>query len=558
MLKRMKNDNKKIFIATWREGKNFGDDYLSLSLKKFLKEKFSHSSIIETNLRLDNYSLTKKDILIIGGGGLWGPSGTGKLENRFYLKWMNTKAQLIIANIGIESFDPSSGDQLIDLCNKTALFSLRDETSWLIVKKVIGEGKAFWAADNSYLNPIQIKRKPISRCIGVNLCGPEQENYRKNYSIDSIIRAISKLSRLGYSIRATVLTYEGSLSDYRYCKQIDPTCPRYFSIVPYRDCDLFIGMHFHSIVLALQNCVPVISINYSDKVKRIMDEYGLGAYCLEPADPELFDKMLSRINTMDKSDILNRIREGNENARQRLIPFKNKMQLIVEKSNNTEKVKIMANLRNKLNLVYMNLPKKLCLKLRWKIAQKGERLWWENWFKEHQNDDAWLNTVLEYFDLKENQDFGNKTLVDIGSGPIGILTKLRARERIAMDPLPIESVDETIKRIEAPGERIPLLDETADCVFVYNVLQHVIFPEKVLEEGTRILKKGGIFYILEQLNLPTDKMHLHSLRIDMFENWIKRNNFIIIKKTIEKDCYFDHPDEPGSGYSIICLVLKKE
>ena len=204
--------------------------------------------------------------------------------------------------------------------------------------------------------------------------------------------------------------------------------------------------------------------------------------------------------------------------------------------------------------------KKLKLRLKWLVVQKAEKKWWRKWFKEHPfaNDDAWLNTVLSYFELRENENFGNKTLVDIGSGPIGILVKLKAKKRIALDLLSIESIDKMIERIRAPGEKIPLSDEFADRVFIYNVLQHVISPEKVLEEGTRILKKGGTFYILEQLNLPTDKLHPYSLKVNMFEDWVAKNNFEIIKKTKEDDCYFDHPSVPNSGYSILCLILKKK
>lgn len=157
-------------------------------------------------------------------------------------------------------------------------------------------------------------------------------------------------------------------------------------------------------------------------------------------------------------------------------------------------------------------------KLKWLLAQRGEKKWWESWLKEHPsaNDDIWLNTVLRYFELKEYEDFENKVLVDIGSGPIGILTKFKAREKIAIDPLAIENIDKTIKRIKAPGEKIPLPEETADCVLIYNVLQHVISPEKVLEEGTRILKRGGTFYCHEQLNLPTDKLHPQFFEIGAF------------------------------------------
>lgn len=197
-------------------------------------------------------------------------------------------------------------------------------------------------------------------------------------------------------------------------------------------------------------------------------------------------------------------------------------------------------------------------KLKWKyITQRGEKYWWENWLKGNNNDDAWLKVVLDYFNLKEKQDFGEKTIVDIGAGPIGILTKLKAKKRIVVDPLAVDNSDKKIIRIWASGEDIPLPDKSTSTVFIYNVLQHVISPEKVLEEGTRILKTGGIFYLLEQLNLPTDNLHPHSLKLEMFTKWITRYKFKIIKKRKEKDCCFDQPKVFGFGYSILCLILKK-
>jgi polysaccharide pyruvyl transferase WcaK-like protein/ubiquinone/menaquinone biosynthesis C-methylase UbiE len=550
-------DEKRLFIACWREGKNFGDDYLSLSLKTYLTSAYPTLKIIETNLHLDNYVLTQKDILIIGGGGLWGPSGSGHLSDKLYSIWINTKAKLIIANIGIESFDPSSAKMLTALCSKAELFSLRDKKSWLIVKETIGEGKAFLAADNTYLGSIQIKREPVKGHISVNLCGPEQENFRKDFPISSIIKSINELSKRGFIIKAVPFTYKGTLSDYKYCKEIDPNCPECFSTEPYSDCELFIGMHFHSIILALQNNIPVFAINYSDKVKRLMQEYGLNEYCVEPDDPDMFNKMLSFAGTIDKNDILNKIRKGNENAKERLVPFKSRLQEIID---GNEEGTNLPNLKYKFKLLFMRLLNKINPKFRWFLAQKYETAFWKDWLKINPggNDDKWLNAVLNYFELKENQDFGNATIVDIGSGPIGILTKFKAKERIAIDPLGIESLDKTIKRIKASGEEIPLSDRYADKVFMYNVLQHVRSPEKVLEEGTRILKTGGTFYILDQLNLPTNEGHPNSLKLSLFDKWLKKSNFEIVKKLQEDDCYFEIPKElPGSGYSVLCLILKK-
>jgi len=211
--------------------------------------------------------------------------------------------------------------------------------------------------------------------------------------------------------------------------------------------------------------------------------------------------------------------------------------------------------------VYRKISTCFSWEFRWYLAQKYEKISQDKYRRKiffATNNERWLVMVLEYFELKEKENFRNKILVDIGSGPTGILTRLQAKEKIAVDPLLIDSTDPSIKRIKARGEEIPLNYQVADCVFLYNVLQHVISPEKVLDEGLRILKSGGTFYILEQLNLPVDPAHPHSLKLEMFDNWISKNNFKIIKKTIENDCYLNFDQSaPGSGYAVLCLVLVK-
>jgi SAM-dependent methyltransferase len=206
---------------------------------------------------------------------------------------------------------------------------------------------------------------------------------------------------------------------------------------------------------------------------------------------------------------------------------------------------------------YLKIVTKFNPEWRWKMAQKGETTWWRNWLKEHDNDDQWLMTVMQYFNLHNGQEFDKKTVIDIGGGPLGLLTKIKAYTKIVIDPLQIDT-DKNLARIRARGENIPLNSGCSDCVFIYNVLQHVVSPLRVLEEGTRILKKGGKFYILEQLNLPSDKLHPHSLKMNMFKNWIDNNHLKILKMTKEEECYFEHPSVPNSDFSILCLIVEKE
>lgn len=220
----------------------------------------------------------------------------------------------------------------------------------------------------------------------------------------------------------------------------------------------------------------------------------------------------------------------------------------------------MKKAKQIINNLYRKISPCFSEKFRWYLSQKIEKIAWKRWLKKNLStmDKKWLDIVLGYFELREKEDFRDKTLVDIGSGPIGILTRLKAKEKIAIDPIPVSIIDASIKRIKARGEEIPLNSQVADCVFLYNVLQHVMLPERVLSEGARILKSGGTFYMLEQLNLPTDLIHLHSLKLEMFDKWVSKNNFKIIKKTIENNHYLNFDSfAPRSGYAILCLILVK-
>lgn len=45
------------------------------------------------------------------------------------------------------------------------------------------------------------------------------------------------------------------------------------------------------------------------------------------------------------------------------------------------------------------------------------------------------------------------------------------------------------------AEQIPFQDQAFDCVICYDLLEHVLKPEKVLENISRVLKEKGILYM---------------------------------------------------------------
>lgn len=69
-------------------------------------------------------------------------------------------------------------------------------------------------------------------------------------------------------------------------------------------------MRFHSVLISLQNSIPVIVINYSDKVCRLMCEYNLDMYCLNPYKVSL-SKLLNMIHEIKKieSSLLKRLKK---------------------------------------------------------------------------------------------------------------------------------------------------------------------------------------------------------------------------------------------------------
>jgi SAM-dependent methyltransferase len=50
--------------------------------------------------------------------------------------------------------------------------------------------------------------------------------------------------------------------------------------------------------------------------------------------------------------------------------------------------------------------------------------------------------------------------------------------------------------IVADAQHMPqILSESADCVFLVSVLQHIPSPQKAVDEAFRVLRPGGIFYV---------------------------------------------------------------
>lgn len=155
----------------------------------------------------------------------------------------------------------------------------------------------------------------------------------------------------------------------------------------------------------------------------------------------------------------------------------------------------------------------------WIEAQQFERNWWGlNW---QPNWDEELKKQETYFRLigfPTDKDFGSKTILDVGCGPVSVLQRSKHGASRGVDPLAVS--DETRKRYADAGveflnvkaEDMP--DDTEfDEVWLYNVLQHTDDPHAILR---KVVKMGRVVRIFEWIDLGVCPGHPQNLTEQMF------------------------------------------
>jgi SAM-dependent methyltransferase len=149
---------------------------------------------------------------------------------------------------------------------------------------------------------------------------------------------------------------------------------------------------------------------------------------------------------------------------------------------------------------------------RWKAAQSYERAHWQKladniarssgnklrWYR-------WKAGELEKFLKKHarSADPARESVLEVGSGPIGIVNYLSAEEAVALDPLMdfydqkpslVELRSEGVRFVSSRGEEMPFEDDKFSLVIIDNVIDHTHEPNAVMAEIHRVLRPGGYLY----------------------------------------------------------------
>lgn len=102
--------------------------------------------------------------------------------------------------------------------------------------------------------------------------------------------------------------------------------------------------------------------------------------------------------------------------------------------------------------------------------------------------------------------FADKSVLDIGCGPMGSLNSLTsARLRVGLDPLSegyLQFLGDSsaMSYICGVAELIPMKNESCDVVVSLNSLDHVDVLEPVIDEISRITKIGGHFILFTEIH----------------------------------------------------------
>jgi hypothetical protein len=128
-------------------------------------------------------------------------------------------------------------------------------------------------------------------------------------------------------------------------------------------------------------------------------------------------------------------------------------------------------------------------------------------------------------------DLMDRSVVDIGGGPASLLIKCINKGRaVVADPSTFP--EWVTARYEAcgieywrmEGESPSLSGYTFDEAWIYNVLQHVVDPEKVISNARGV---ASMLRIFEWIDIPAYEGHPHVLTKEKLDEWIDGDGYTV-------------------------------
>lgn len=159
-----------------------------------------------------------------------------------------------------------------------------------------------------------------------------------------------------------------------------------------------------------------------------------------------------------------------------------------------------------------------------------ERHEFDYWRKKHRQESGQLGHrhyerfYTTFFGI-EREFYTGKRVVDIGCGPRGSLEWAdMAAERVGVDSLANEykklgTDHHKMTYVDAGAEAIPFPDARFDAAFSFNSLDHVHDLERAIGEIKRIVKPGGLFLLITEVNHAATATEPQCFSFDVVERF---------------------------------------
>jgi len=184
----------------------------------------------------------------------------------------------------------------------------------------------------------------------------------------------------------------------------------------------------------------------------------------------------------------------------------------------------------------------------WSKSQEFEKKWWLTCTNRHSFEILKSDFVSRI--MMVDRGLPNKSVIDIGCGPFSLLLRIPVKEGTAVDPIFYDKLEDAykakgIKRLVMRGEDLDILTERYDEVWIYNCLQHVVNPSRILKNAMIL---APIVRIFEWINIPPYEGHLHMLTQDLLSQPFIQDKWTIIQKSTG---FLNHDDLGGEYFSAI-------
>lgn len=206
---------------------------------------------------------------------------------------------------------------------------------------------------------------------------------------------------------------------------------------------------------------------------------------------------------------------------------------------------------------------------RWRNAQSYEQGYWDQVAKEAGEGNR---EKLDFYQWRADQlvdrlqrlglselTSGDARVLEIGCGPIGIVSFFPTSVRVAVDPLEdfyasrpalVAVRDTSVSYRAGTGEQIPAEDGAFDLVIIENCIDHCQDMQAVMTDIKRVLAPGGTLYLTVNARsrpgyfvhrllsrLKIDAGHPHTFTYRRTMRFVEREGFKVLG--IERESWWD-------------------